>query len=404
MTLPKSLTNEGELPRISVRASYLRFPRWTQPLWTRLTGKPLPNEQAWFTPHPALSLSMDVLLAIGTCAVHLYLLTSSRDWLRILGYVVAPMAMVFLVRLLRKIQVVYGHHAIHETLFRRGSRMNGLVSKGLTIFVLAQNEIEYEQEHLDHHRRSVFTTRDDADASLLFNFGIRPGRSVAELNHNLLSTLFSPVFHLWFLKSRVMSNLRRPLIEQCLVVVWLVVLIVVMPACLGVNATAIALWLPLTALYQMSALLQFSTEHVWLVGAAPGVQQGVYAERCHGRFCGECVPGADGNVPSPRVWLRWWCRTLFMHIPMRVGVLVGDLPAHDWHHLASAVGHSHRSWPDAIFERQRAIDSGNSAGMEERELWGIENMIAHVFVHMSQASELPAESELAAGTSPANGS
>ena len=314
------------------------------------------------------------------------------------------MATVFLAGLLRKIQVVYGHHAIHETLFRRGSRMNGLVSKGLTIFVLAQNEIEYEQEHLDHHRRSVFTTRDDADASLLFNFGIRPGRSIAELNHNLISTLFSPVFHLWFLKSRVISNLRRPPIEQCLVVVWLVVLVVVMPACFGVNATAIALWLPLTVLYQMSALLQFSTEHVWLVGAAPGVHQGVYAERCHGRFCGECVPGADGNVPSTRVWLRWWCRTLFVHIPMRVGVLVGDLPAHDWHHLASAVGHSHRSWPDAIFERQRAIDSGNSAGMEERELWGIENMIAHVFVHMSQAAALPAESELAAGTSPANGS
>ena len=66
MNLPKSLTNEGEIPRISVRASYLRFPGWTQPLRTRLTGKPLPNEQAWFTPHPALSLGMDVLLAIGT--------------------------------------------------------------------------------------------------------------------------------------------------------------------------------------------------------------------------------------------------------------------------------------------------------------------------------------------------
>jgi hypothetical protein len=160
------------------------------------------------------------------------------------------------------------------------------------------------------------------------------------------------------------------------------------PLRFGVLAAGLAIWLPFTALYQMSALIQFATEHVWMTSGAPDSHAQAYAQRCHGRFCGEQVPGAGSTQASLRAWLTWWTRTICIHIPTRVAVLVGDLPAHDWHHLVAAVGHSPRSWPIAIYERQRAIDSGNGAGMDERELWGIGEMIRYVLLSMSRAPAL----------------
>lgn len=170
---------------------------------------------------------------------------------------------------------------------------------------------------------------------------------------------------------------------------WVTVVCVVVPVHFGVMAAALALWLPLTVLYQISALLQFVTEHVWLVGEAPGADARAYAERCHGRFCGERVPGTDGTPSSVRLWMAWWGRTLFVHLPTRMAVLVGDLPALDWHHLVTALGHNAADWPQAIYERQRAIDNCLSTGMETRELWGIDAMVLHVLSCMSRAPTLP---------------
>jgi len=371
--------------RPSVRASYLRFPSWTQPFWTRLTGKPLPYEQPLVCLPATLAMGLDVAMAVLVCMLHLTLLTAESTSLLLVGYALTPVFALYLTGALRKAQVVYGHHAIHGTLFKQRSRANTYAARGLTIFALSQNEAEYEEEHLDHHRRTIFTTLHDADAALLYACGVRPGEPLEKLKRVLFVTLVSPRYHLWFLKARLMSNLRRPPIERALAAMWMALIFVVVPLQYGAAAACLAVWLPLTILYQMSALLQFATEHVWLTGDAPGTNAHAYAQRCHGRFCGERVPGTDGSPASARTWLAWWARTLCLHVPMRMAVLVGDLPAHDWHHLVAAVGHSASGWSRAIYERQRAIDSGNSAGMEERELWGIGAMVHHVLLSMSRA-------------------
>jgi hypothetical protein len=114
-----------------------------------------------------------------------------------------------------------------------------------------------------------------------------------------------------------------------------------------------------------------------------------YARRCHGRFCGDAVPGHEGRPASLRAWARWWLRTLFIHVPTRVCVLVGDLPAHDWHHLCSLLRRDPGTWPSAIYERQRAIDSGHDAGMQSREIWGIGGMVTYVLRQLSEAAPFP---------------
>lgn len=371
---------------LSIRESYLRFPLWTQPFWTLATGKPLPNERPFIHIHPALAMALDFSTAILSCGIHLLMLTSPEPSIRMIGYALSLVFALYLTGFLRKTQVVYGHHAIHRTLFRGRRELNERVAMCMSIFALSQSENEYKRDHLDHHRWSIFTTIRDADASLLHKFGVRPGKSIKELNRNLIRTLFSPRYHLWFLKARFSSNLRRSPVGLSLVIAWVLVIFVGIPYQFGFVAACLALWLPMTILYQMSALLQFTTEHVWLTDGVPGNKENAYAERCHGRFCGERVPGATGTSASTRDWLIWISRTLLIHFPMRLTVLVGDLPAHDWHHLVAMVGHSSKPWQLAIFERQHAIDSRNSAGMEEREIWGVDNMIKHVLLKMSCAT------------------
>lgn len=377
---------DGASP-VSIRASYLKFPGWTQPIWTWLTGKPLPHQRATFRLRPALCLVVDLVTAILSTCIHLRLLCAPDAAGRLLGYALTPAFAFYLTGVLRKAQVVYGHHAIHGTLFKGRKKLNDYAAMILTILSLSQNEREYERDHLDHHRRSVFTTLRDADACLLHRFGLRPGKPMNALMRTLLLTLVSPKYHLVLLQARLSSNLRRPTFGLILLTAWIVFVFGVLPAQVGVVPMALAVWLPMSILYQMSALLQFATEHVWLTGEAPNANR-VYAERCHGRFCGERVPGTDGSPATAHAWIKWWTRTVLMHAPIRVAVLVGDLPAHDWHHLVPIIEHSYSDWPIAIYERQRAIDSGNSAAMEARECWGIDNMIRHVLLSMAAAPPL----------------
>ena len=146
--------------------------------------------------------------------------------------------------------------------------------------------------------------------------------------------------------------------------------------------------------YPFNRSWDIAPEHVWMTSSAPDNNARAYAQLSHGRFCGERVPGSESAPASTWDWLAWWGRTICVHIPTRVAVLVGDLPAHDWHHLAAVLGHSPRNWPTAIYERQRAIDAGDCAGMDKRELWGLGAMIRHVLLSMSLAPAFTASDSM----------
>ena len=376
----------------AIRQSYLRFGRWSQPLWTLLTGKALPGEQPLLRIAPLYTALLTVVALAGCSWLQLTLLSSPERDTATLGYLLTPLLAIGMGGAWRAVQVVYAHHAIHGTLIEWRREANTFASKCLTVFALAQNQDDYEREHLDHHRRNIFTTLEDADASLLYKFGIRPGMARATLRQTLVRTLFSPGYHLWFVGARLRSNMRRPLGWKIAVLAWIGVLFVALPLYFGLVPAMLAVWLPLIVVYQMSALLQFATEHMWLLSAEAPVGMRGYAERCHGRFCGEMVPGGDGHSATVAAWLGWTARLLVLHLPARICVLVGDMPAHDWHHLCGQIRHSQGDWPSAIYQRQRAIDSGLSAGMETRELWGIHNMVTHVLDAMAAAPDLQAQS------------
>jgi len=157
--------------------------------------------------------------------------------------------------------------------------------------------------------------------------------------------------------------------------------VVILPWLFGVWAVFVAVWLPFFLIYHVNALLQFLTEHIWLTTEYAPSNNEEYAELCLGRFCGEATP-KDNSIYQ---WSKWWLRTIFFHLPLRLGVLVGDLPAHDWHRLCGFVKDRPNKWTKAIYARQKAIDEGRSMGMERREFWGLFNMLNHVFCAMANA-------------------
>jgi len=69
--------------------------------------------------------------------------------------------------------------------------------------------------------------------------------------------------------------------------------------------------------------------------------------------------------------LFWWVRFIFYHYPVRIGCLVGDLPAHDWHHFS--LSQSNAKWTNAIIEREKFMNNDNV------ELWGLYNMVKSCF-------------------------
>ena len=69
-----------------------------------------------------------------------------------------------------------------------------------------------------------------------------------------------------------------------------------------------------------------------------------------GRFSGEPFPSSD--LPTVERYLRralWGARMLLVHLPFRMLVFAGDNCCHDTHHRHP----SDKSWPNAIYERQR---------------------------------------------------
>lgn len=368
---------------INIRHSYLCFPKWSQPIWTILTGKALENQKAILNITAPYRLLINVSVMITLSLIFYKMSKIENGSLLLIKYISMPYFILYFTGFFRKLQVVYGHHAIHSNVFKT-RKLNLLFSKIFTIISMSQNETEYMKDHLKHHNSKIFTTPHDADANLLCQLEITPSKNKKQLFAQLIKTMFLFEFHYQFILRRIKSNLQRDFIARCAVILWLFTIIFVFPFIFGFYFTIFVLWLPLTLLYHISALLQFTTEHVWLVGNAPGKHIEKYAKRCIGRFCGEVTPNNDKLCKYIYLWIKWWIKTLFIHIPVRMAVLVGDLPVHDWHHLASGIHHSSKNWYIAIYERQRAIDSCDSLKMENRECWGIYSMIDYIFTRMSR--------------------
>ncbi|WP_256731156.1 fatty acid desaturase [Ralstonia pickettii] len=364
-----------------------RFPILLQPFLTWLTGKPLDDSEKPYSIPKTADIAMTPL--IGALSIQLLALLSESN--TPVAWPLIFLLWIVLVGVLRKLQVTHLHHAIHNRLFCSAA-LNKFYTKLIPSIIFVQNGSEYKKEHLAHHNADIFTTKQDADAAFLAQLGFIPGRTRKELWQTLWITVLSPAFHALFLQARLRSTLIRGKSQE-LTLAWVMVgLHFAFAALLGLKAYLIAVFIPMTVLYHISALLQFLTEHAWdVTGSAPS-DWDAYAARCWGRFCGERYPESSGGglIRTTRYMIQvaiWSARMLVIHAPVRLGCLVSDLPAHDWHHLAHLAGQNSRDWPRSLYLRQAAIECGDRPGFAGRELWGISNMIEHQFRWLEYAQQ-----------------
>jgi hypothetical protein len=355
---------------------------------TRLTGKALSNQKPIFDLGGAgwwgaSTLALAVTWPLLGVAVSI---VPEAGWgnLVLVPAIIAGKAI--LVGRLRAQQVVFGHHAVHGTISRRWPRLNAAVKRFATVIPLAQNPNDYRSDHVTkHHKRKVFTTIDDPDAEFLSELGFRPGMKKAQAYRRLWETIASPRFHYLFAKARIRSAfVSSDRTHKLLASLWVGVLITV-ASLVPWWVFLLTVFMPMVPLYHVSALLQFLTEHRWLVTRDGPKTQSDYEARCVGRFSLLPPPSDDVQGTSRLMaWLGWGVR-MVPELIVRTAVWVGDLPAHDHHHVVGHVGHDAHDWHEALFERQRSIDEGDRCGLAEREVYGLKAALDWVFEGLETA-------------------
>jgi len=357
-------------------------------IFARLSGKPRPGQRplldfgglGWWLVSTASLVIWFPLLVLGAG-----LIETAGIWNLILLPVIFVMQVIF-VGCLRVQQVTFAHYAVHGSLSKR-PWLNKIVAQFATIVPLAQNPAEYRADHVQkHHRTRFFTSIHDPDAAFLLQLGFRPGMSRRQLYAHLWRTIFSPRFHGLFAIARLRSTfMTSDTVHKTAAALWLMALLglaFIVPWWVFL----LAVIMPWGPLYHISSLIQFLTEHRWAMTERGPSNSGEYADRCVGRFSLLPTPTGETGI---RLWLAWarWSALMIPEILVRLGSWVGDLPAHDHHHLAGHVGHNPEDWPKAIFERQRSIDEGDPAGLANREVYGLKAALDWVFDGLSDPKD-----------------
>ncbi|GFZ90547.1 hypothetical protein CYANOKiyG1_00850 [Okeania sp. KiyG1] len=97
-------------------------------------------------------------------------------------------------------------------------------------------------------------------------------------------------------------------------------------------------------------------------------------------FCGEEPPVFNH---SDSIWVkvlgvtRWWMRVFFYHLPVRLLILTGDSPVHDYHHKRPG-----NDWVNAHIDRQAEVE----AGVSYAHSWGLLEAIDKTFESLSTIS------------------
>lgn len=342
--------------------------KFFQHLMTVMTGKALPGQASVMKLKELSDFALQIPLLAASIAATVGCIT-----IGIPSAAVIPM--IVITGRIRYMQVVVGHNAVHRHVFKTKKANDALIDAISGVFCVASSK-DYPPEHLDHHKPEYFSSSKDGDAAFLKLLGFGSGMSREYYWKLLLKTVFSPKFHAIFLKARFRSMWGGGLLNRACFglsmsgLAWFAITF-------GFATAALALVIPGTVLYNISALLQFLSEHEWHPDDDPKrLSRDEVAHRSHGRFCGEAYPTYGGFFEKA----KWAFKMTCVHLPTRLGVLVGDLNAHDYHHLGAGRIPS----TELIFAREQAIQDGDPHGMATREYWGIFTAIDAIFISLSK--------------------
>ena len=306
-----------------------RLPAFAQPFLTWLTAKPANGERV-----PDRSAHYHLRTAVASAAVGAAFSVGSLD---LGGWVLAllPIGLLLTASGMGKLQAVIYHHCAHRTVFGT-KRRNAFAGELLSVVLLLQRNAAYRQGHLKHHAARTLLDADGEFVSFLKDrLGLRIGAPKGLLWLTVALSFLSPLFHLRFLTGRVTGCFLSGSAawNRAAFVYWSALLVAVAVSGVWIEF-AIAWMLPLVPLLQIGTALRVLCEH--RIPDPDILARRDRAFTCHatsGVIAGEPAPRPRATrIGTAGAWLGWWGRILTVHLFSRVFVLVGDAPAHDYHH------------------------------------------------------------------------
>lgn len=345
-------------PRESMRV----VPRVLQPFLTFVTGVPLQGARQLVCWSPNKACVLGIAQMAGGIAAGAWLLSQLTVW-------TAPLLVLALLITtggLRRLDVVVVHQTLHR-MFTRSALGNRIIGEVITTVFWRTPYDENRKEHLLHHQFPC--SMKDVDTRYLLSTGMRPGMSPREFRRFIVLSLLSPAHHWRFFSGRIRSNLFgvRPRYRLIMSLVYLAATAAFL-VLTGWWLQWVVLWLiPVSVLFQGATYLYTQTEHRWWLFA--NSEKLTKAQRdllTFGRLCGETAPLPNAGW---RPWTRWWARMVFVHLPYRMFVLVGDTVQHDLHHIRPGC-----DWANSPFVRRDDIAGGSD---RYTDVWG--SLTSHLY-------------------------
>ena len=362
-----------------------RLPKQLQPFLTWLTAQPAPGEPVRERSPLCFVVGSILQVVLGAVLTMLALRFSAC---------LVPVGLLLTTSGLGLLQVVVFHHCSHGTVFKRsrdaqsGPDLNVIGGRLISAILLFKHFDLYARGHMLHHSNNKLLTQEDEFADFVFNTcGLQAGLPHAVLRRRVLLSLVSPEFHARFLARRLKAawwshDPRHNLVGAA---AW-AVLAATAAATNQVPAFLVAWVLPVTVLLQAATVGRILCEHCFpepTLIAARG--RDFTAHATAGVFPGSMPPLARATtIPGLARWTVWWADMLTVQLVVRLFVLVGDAPCHDYHHRKPAS----RRWTSYIQARQHDLEATmDTHRARYSEVWGL---FRAVDVTLASLSRLPA--------------
>lgn len=358
-----------------------RIPKYLQPFMTWLTAKP--SSRPCRTRTPAYHVATAFILLASGIVLSIAVLGLAES---IACAALLPLALILTTSGMGKLQAVVYHHCAHGTVFRNRN-VNAQVGRAIGILLLVKQFDAYQTEHMLHHNPKKLLTDDDEFAQFVFNLcGLRLGLPKSLVWRQVILSFISPFFHLRFLLARISSNLlSRSIAHNAVALIYWIVLLWAVTVTDQWLVFLVAWLFPLIVLFQLATALRVFCEHRFPEADIIAVRDKRFVGHATtGVFAGVAPPAATRNAFNGLLeWTVWWMRMLTLHLFERVFVLVGDAPAHDFHHRHPAS----RKWANYIYAREADRQAGCPGyPVNYIESWGLFRTIDENFGLMSAAT------------------
>ncbi|WP_185058266.1 fatty acid desaturase [Pseudomonas frederiksbergensis] len=363
-----------------IRNSMRALPGFMQPFLSWLTAKPLPEDINQVRPlKPVHHILVSAgLIALGVVVAGVGDLQGSLAlWLS--GFVVATGG-------IKQMQVMICHNCAHDMVFEQ-RELNLRVGRLISGVLMLKPFDIYKKEHALHHSSKTLLTDDDDTLSYLQGVvGLKPSDSTAVMWVKLVTTALSPLVMLrsaWGRLKATVTAPNRP-VSAFTLIFWATTAL--LAAAVGHFELFVMAWvIPVFAGYHISTTFRLAAEHTW-----PSIdvleRRGIdfICESTTGVFIGEAlrIPEGAGGV---RRWAHiglWLIKMLGFHLFIRLFVMVGDTPCHDFHHRRPRS----KDWPNYVTARERdRIDGSQPFPSNYTDHWGYINAVTTNFRNFQQA-------------------